>query len=188
MSEGNFKYSTNNIDKMEKVTIEKKEDKFIFSFSSESTKPNDIFTLANTFLTISPMSHKKLQKLCYYAKAWYLALYDENIVEEHFEAWVHGAVQPELYQKYRAYGFSDIPKVTDKSNIPEEFLSFAEEVYKAYGQLSGDDLERLNHKEKPWQLARKDCQPWENCRNVISEESMRIFYREILQRKEDSNR
>lgn len=59
----------------------------------------DIFDLAKAFLYISSMTNKKLQKLCFYAKAWYLALYDENLISEPFEAWVHGAVQPSLYQK-----------------------------------------------------------------------------------------
>ena len=143
-------------------------------------KPNNIFALARAFLCISSMTHKKLQKLCYYAKAWYLALYDSNLVDEHFEAWVHGAVQPDLYQRYRVYGYSDIPKETDKSNIPEEFLSFSQEVFNAYGHLSGDDLERINHSESPWKDARGNRQPWEHCNRVISEDSMRSFYRERL--------
>ena len=182
-----FYCSPNYINNTETIKIEKKEDIMHYTYVGGSTKPNDIFALARTFLYLAPMTHKKLQKLCYYAKAWYLALYDENIVEEQFEAWVHGAVQPELYNKYRIYGFSDIPQITDKSNLPEEFISFAKEVYGAYGHLSGDDLEILNHKEKPWQIARGDCNPWENCRNKISEDSMRTYYRELLQRKEDSN-
>ena len=37
-----------------------------------------VFDIANWFLTKGQMTHKKLQKLCYYAKAWYLALYDMN--------------------------------------------------------------------------------------------------------------
>ena len=117
--------------------------------SLNSTQPElfkrkgDIFDLADAFLSIESMTHKKLQKLCYYAKAWYLALYDENLVMEPFEAWVHGAVQPELYQKYKPYGFSYIPRVLDTKNIPEEFLSFAREIYESYGALDGDELERL---------------------------------------------
>ena len=65
----------------------------------------DIFDLAHAFLSIASMTHKKLQKLCYYAKAWYLALKDENLIDDDFEAWVHGAVQPNLYQEYKVYGF-----------------------------------------------------------------------------------
>ncbi len=156
------------------------------NFTASSTadmKPNDIFALARAFLCIAPMTHKKLQKLCYYAKAWYLAIYDTNIVSESFEAWVHGAVQPDLYRKYRIYGFSNIPQETDKSNIPEEFLSFAQEVYDAYGHLTGDELEKLNHSEEPWQIAREGRNPWESCENVISEDSMKQYYRKRLKQQ-----
>lgn len=143
-------------------------------------KRGDIFDLANAFLSISSMTHKKLQKLCYYAKAWYLALYDENIISESFEAWVHGAVQPELYQKYKPYGFSYIPKVMYTRDIPEEFLNFAREIYESYGDLDGDELERINHKEDPWIKARGKLKPWQNCERTISEDDMKSFYRTMM--------
>ena len=139
----------------------------------------DIFDLANAFLCIDSMTHKKLQKLCYYAKAWYLALYDENIIEESFEAWIHGAVQPELYQKYKSYGFGYISKIFNTKNIPEEFLSFTREVYQSYGHLDGDELERLNHSEAPWINARGNLKPWQSCEEIINEEDMKLYYRKI---------
>ena len=123
------------------------------------------------------MTHKKLQKLCYYAKAWYLAIYDTLFIEERFEAWVHGAVQPTLFQKYRGYGFSYIPMNFDTIGIPEEFLSFSREIYESYGNLSGDELEQLNHSEEPWLKARDGLKPWQNSNAVITEESMKSYYR-----------
>lgn len=141
----------------------------------------DIYDLANAFLTIESMSHKKLQKLCYYAKAWYLAINDTNLVSEPFEAWVHGAVQPRLYQKYRAYGFQPIPMYAEAvDNLPEEFLDFSREIFNAYGDLSGDDLEKLNHREMPWRNARKGLNPWQNSNAVISEEDMKTYYRGLM--------
>ena len=111
----------------------------------------NIFDLADSFLTIQAMTHKKLQKLCYYAKAWYLAFNDENLIDEPFEAWVHGAVQPSLYHKYRSYGFQLIPMFTGNlSQLPEEFLSFSREIFETYGEYSGDELEKINHQELPW--------------------------------------
>lgn len=151
------------------------------STEGELTKQTgDIFDLADAFLSIASMTNKKLQKLCYYAKAWYLALNDTNIVEESFEAWVHGAVQPKLYQKYKIYGFGYIPKVFDTTKIPEEFLSFAREIYDSYGDLSGDELERLNHTETPWIEARGDLKPWQNSETIISENTMKQFYRSMI--------
>lgn len=140
----------------------------------------DIFALARAFLSISPMTNKKLQKLCYYAKAWYLAIYDENLIYEDFQAWVHGAVQPALYQKYKSYGFSEIPKVVEIRTIPEEFLTFSKEIYESYGALSGDELEILNHQEEPWIKARGNRKPWESCNTVISEEDMKNYYRKFM--------
>lgn len=140
----------------------------------------DIFDLADAFLSIASMTHKKLQKLCFYAKAWYLALYDTNLIEEHFEAWVHGAVQPQLYQKYKIYGFGHIPQVLNTQGIPEEFMSFAREIYNSYGDLTGDELEQLNHTERPWLEARGNLRPWQNSEQTISEETMKNFYRKLV--------
>ena len=142
----------------------------------------DIYDLANSFLAIESMTHKKLQKLCYYAKAWYLAINDKNLVNEPFEAWVHGAVQPRLYQKYRSYGFQSIPMCIESTDfLPEEFLDFAREIYNSYGDLSGDDLEKLNHQEMPWINARKGLKPWQNSNVVISEEDMKTYYRGLME-------
>ena len=150
-----------------------------YEFAS-NTGYKEVFLMAKAFLCISEMTHKKLQKLCYYAKAWYLALYDQNIVSDNFEAWVHGAVQPDLYFYYKRYGFSVIPRVMDKELIPEEFLSFAQEIYNSYGHLNGDELEMLNHTEEPWLNARTGYKPWENCNVIISENDMKEYYRKMI--------
>lgn len=149
--------------------------------SSEIRHESDIFDLANCFLAIEAMTHKKLQKLCYYAKAWYLAINDENLIKEPFEAWVHGAVQPTLYQEYRAYGFQIIPMfVGDVSRLPEGFLSFSKEIFDSYGKFSGDELEKINHQEMPWIKARGDLKPWQNGNTVISEDDMKEYYRSLM--------
>ena len=150
--------------------------------SSALGKNDDtVFGLARAFLSIAPMTHKKLQKLCYYAKAWYLALYDCNIIRENFQAWVHGAVQPTLYQYYKRYGFDIIPRNQSTPGIPEEFISFSHQIYDSYGDLDGNELEELNHQEKPWIEAREGCAPWERCNNTISENTMKEYYRSLIE-------
>ena len=59
---------------------------------------SDIRKVAQYFLSKESMSHKKLQKLCYYAQAWYLANYGKPLMPNRFEAWVHGPVSPDLYR------------------------------------------------------------------------------------------
>lgn len=178
-SEMNSKVSFSIVTNNNNVQIYHQNDTFAYKFASMH-KSENIFTLAKAFLSISPMSHKKLQKLCYYAKAWYLALYDCNLIPEQFQAWVYGAVQPLLYQKYKQYGYADIPLFRNIQEIPEEFLSFAKEVYDSYGHLTGDELERLNHQEAPWIEARGNCKPWESCTNEISEDSIKKFFRKMI--------
>ena len=136
-----------------------------------------IYGLARAFLSIESMTNKKLQKLCYYAKAWYLALYDENLIEDDFEAWVHGPVCPKLYDTYKIYGFEYIPQEICTDEIPEEFLEFSKEVYEAYGDLTGNELESLTHTEEPWLSAREGYKPWQRCNCVIDENIMKAFYR-----------
>lgn len=172
-----FSFTVNNTTIQMEPT--KKNNILEYNFSNVN-KANDIFALAKAFLSISKMTNKKLQKLCYYAKAWYLALYDCNLISEQFQAWVHGAVQPALYQKYKPFGYGDIPQFINVWEIPEEFLSFAQEIYDSYGHLTGDELEQINHQEEPWISARGDCKPWENCTNEISEISMKLFYRKMM--------
>ena len=74
--------------------------------------------VADYFLSKESMSPKKLQKLVYYGYAWTIALLNDTAEDIHFklfesdiEAWVHGPVVPELYQKYKDFGWHDIPKV-----------------------------------------------------------------------------
>lgn len=157
-----------------------KENNVIQINCTNQNKDQSIFALAKAFLSISEMTHKKLQMLCYYAKAWYLAFYDRNLIDEQFEAWVNGAVQPALYQKYKKYQYGDIPKLSDTGEIPEEFLSFAQEVYRSYGHLTGYELEVVIHQEDPWIEARGNCKPWECCHNHISEDSMKKYYRKMI--------
>ncbi|WP_323089084.1 Panacea domain-containing protein [Allobaculum sp. JKK-2023] len=89
------------------------------------------------------MSNKKLQKLTYYAYAWTLALLNENaekmqyhLFNEPIEAWVHGPVIPDLYQKYKEYGWMDIPKDNPSFNFSPDELDILNQVWDAYGSFS----------------------------------------------------
>ena len=64
-----------------------------------------IFDIANWFLNKNNMTQKKLQKLCYYAQAWYYALKDKRLMRSDFQAWVHGPVSPALYERFRDFGY-----------------------------------------------------------------------------------
>ena len=47
--------------------------------------------------TSGAMSHLKLQKLLYYMQALHLAYFDQPLVNDDFQAWLHGPVSRILY-------------------------------------------------------------------------------------------
>lgn len=141
----------------------------------------DVRNIAQYFLSKESMTHKKLEKLCYYTQAWYLANHGQPIMPNRFEAWVHGPVSPDLYAQYKGWGWAQIPKHADNSILftPVE-IDLMDKVYDTYGGYTGDDLENLTHQELPWQKARQGCSPSEYSRNPISMKDMRDYYGERI--------
>lgn len=148
-----------------------------------------ILDVANTFLYIESMTHKKLQKLCYYAQAWYLALKGYRLFNDAiFEAWIHGPVSPQLYARFKGYGWKQIEK---NSFLPgtvqknAEIKDFIFEIHRIYGGLDGDQLEYLTHREEPWLNARKGLKSWQPSHQPIDENIMRKFCIEEYERSQN---
>lgn len=141
------------------------------------------FDIAKTFLNYEKMTPKKLQKLCYYAYAWYLTLYKKRLFNGRFQAWIHGPVLPELYQEYKSYGRKPIDKteVPDSVRKKPDVLDIIELVYKSYGHLDGDELEYLTHLEEPWLAARKGYRPDEPCQNEIDDHIIYQYYSKVYE-------
>jgi uncharacterized phage-associated protein len=136
--------------------------------------------LANWFLSKESMTHKKLQKVCYYGVAWGWALMSGSVInDDEFQAWVHGPVAPNLYDKYKQNGWNDIPRATGTANIPGDVADLLEAVWITYGEKSGNELEALSHSEKPWIEARAGLQSNERSNQPISTAVMREYYTSI---------
>jgi uncharacterized phage-associated protein len=137
---------------------------------------NTIQQIAQWFLCKESMTHKKLQKLCYYAQAWHLALHNSELFEERFEAWVHGPVSPVLYSIYADYGWEKIPSETSRPVFDEAAEGILQAVWNTYGSFDGDQLEALTHSEAPWQNARGNLQPCDTCTCEIQPLDMKEYY------------
>jgi uncharacterized phage-associated protein len=131
--------------------------------------------LAN--VTGSYISNLKLQKLVYYAQAWYLAIYDTPLFEEEFEAWVHGPVIPVLYREYKDFGWKPIQQDVEEPKLPENIQDFLDEVAEVYFGCDAYELERMTHQETPWIQARGFLPMDTPCNQIISQESMREYYK-----------
>ena len=141
--------------------------------------------VCNYFLSKSAMTRKKFQGLVYYAYAWTLALLNDNIgdikfrlVNERPEAWVHGAVFPELYNKYKEYGWDNIPAKSkfDENVFPPDVLDVLNQVWETYGTFSADNLEYFCRHEWPWRIARVNLAPFEPCSTKLDDEYIFKYY------------
>ena len=121
------------------------------------------------------ISNLKLQKLVYYAQAWYLAIYKKPLFDEDFQAWVHGPVIPELYNRYRQYGWRPIQEEVEP-NLPEEVLAFLSEVADEYFACDAYELEQMTHLEDPWNRARGNLPPDAPSNEIVFKEWMKEYY------------
>jgi uncharacterized phage-associated protein len=140
-----------------------------------------VFDIANYFLSKEPMTHKKLQKLCYYAQAWSFALKGRPLIDDDFEAWIHGPVCRALYDKYAGSGMEDLH--LDAGDVIPAFTpderELLESVWETYGGHTGNALEVLSHGEQPWMRAHAGFGNREHCSVKIDTELMKSYYRSI---------
>jgi len=135
--------------------------------------------------TGSFISNLKLQKLVYYAQAWYLAIHDKPLFDEDFEAWIHGPVIPELYNEYCEFKWKPILKEVDEPKFSEEIKQFLDEVTDVYFRIDAYELEQMARSEAPWIEARGDLPTDASCNEIISKESMREYFKPRVE-EEDS--
>jgi uncharacterized phage-associated protein len=128
--------------------------------------------------TGSFISNLKLQKLVYYAQAWYLGIYDTPLFDDDFEAWVHGPVIPALFYKYKEFGWAPILKEVQKPQFAQELEEFLEDITEVYFIREGLELEMMTTREDPWINARKGLARDEPSHAIITKDSMRNYYKE----------
>lgn len=131
------------------------------------------------------VTHLKLQKLVYYAQAWYLANTGVPLFAEDFQAWVHGPVLRSLYDSCNgAYPSTEITTKASlseiKEKIGEDLYGFLELIGDRYMSYTGYQLEVLTHQEEPWIEARAGLRPGENSERHISKKTMQEFYSAML--------
>ena len=126
------------------------------------------------------ISNLKLQKLVYYAQAWFVANYGKPLFKGDFQAWVHGPVLPELYHAYKQQGSSPIPvsKTLEEveANLDSNVVEYLREVARVYMPSGAYELELMTHQETPWLEARGGIEPDEKCENVIPLDAMKEYY------------
>jgi len=128
--------------------------------------------IANQFLdraraegrTLTPM---QIQKLCYLAHGFNLALFDEPLIKDKAFAWDWGPVYPELYDAVKRFGSGSIEGDICENNwafmphirgnrvdadLNEREAALVDRVWKDYGEFDGFQLSALTHEDgSPWE-------------------------------------
>lgn len=120
----------------------------------------DIFEVADRFLIIADtnhddgegITHMRLQKLLYYVQGFHIALFNEPLFENRIEAWQHGPVVREVWNRYCDQGRNVLqsPGVVENGTMTTDQLSLLGDVWNVYGQFSAWKLRNLTHQESPW--------------------------------------
>lgn len=125
------------------------------------------------------ITHLKVQKLVYYAEAWFLANFNRPLTREDYQAWTHGPVAPSVYAKYRGKGFDALPQERSAPVAPV-IVPFLQAVQNEYGQYTAKRLEQMTHEEAPWLVTRGNLPLEAKCDKPIDKLLMRNFYAERL--------
>ena len=142
----------------------------------------DVFDVADHFLAKQDdesgesITNLKLQKLCYYAQGFHLAIYDEPLFSDEIEAWQHGPVIRSLWNKYKSKGRNPLPMPeNDAPCIPDdEVADFLDEVYAVYGQYAAWKLREMTYSEPTFKETPKGT-------GIISHKSLKNYFATLVE-------
>ncbi|WP_170292315.1 type II toxin-antitoxin system antitoxin SocA domain-containing protein [Xanthomonas maliensis] len=103
----------------------------------------------------------QLLKLVYIAHGWHLGYTGQALIAEEVQAWRHGPVIKELYDRIRHYGSSAVRGLVAPNafgGMPQavggEVVPLLDGVWKSYSRFSGIELSEMTHRpDTPWSVA-----------------------------------
>lgn len=136
----------------------------------------DIREVADWFINADDQQERsitrlKLQRLCYYAQGYCLALLGSPMFNPVIEAKTHGVAIWYLDRQYRCFGSCPIPPIGNRQHeMSKEEIDILKTVWEKYGKFSAWYLREDVCKGYPWKHA------MENNTIVISLEDIKKFF------------
>ena len=130
---------------------------------------------------ITPLT---LQKALYYVQGLYYAFMGEFLFDDDCEAWVHGPVYRDIYNRYSDYRFNPIEgkKDFDVSVFTDAEKAIIDSVVRYFCCYSGKILECFTHSEMPWLKTRGNLPAEVHSNRIISKESIGKYFKDVLQK------
>ena len=126
------------------------------------------------------ITNLKMQKLLYYAHAWYMVNFDKPLFDDTIGAWDYGPAIYDIYRRYKKFGYSPIKyKHTGKEVeiFDKRQLEYLDQFYGKFIKYSAHTLARATHNDDPWKNAR------ENGEEFIDNEVIKEYYKKQLKTK-----
>jgi len=124
---------------------------------------------------ITPLA---LQKALYYVQGFYYAFEGRFLFNEDCEAWVHGPVYRDVYNRYSSYRFDPIENVAefDESVFTTSEKAILDSVIKNFCCYSGKTLEKFTHLERPWLHTRDGLPVDAQSDQIVSKEQIGKYF------------
>lgn len=124
---------------------------------------------------ITPLA---LQKALYYIQGFYRAFMNAFLFPEDCEAWVHGPVYREIYNRYSSYRFDPIESngEFDVSVFADAEKAVIDSVIQNFCCYSGKILERFTHSEMPWIKTRGSLPADAHSNRIITKEDIGEYF------------
>ncbi|MFH1934297.1 MAG: type II toxin-antitoxin system antitoxin SocA domain-containing protein [Pseudomonadota bacterium] len=123
------------------------------------------------------ITNLKMQKLLYYAQAWYLVNYSQPLFDEQIKAWKFGPIIESIYHHFKRFRYSPI-QFLNKENIEEKISQkekmYLDEFYSIFIRYSASDLTQLSHNEAPWKNTSQG--------ETIPQDTIKNFYKGQLKK------
>lgn len=149
----------------------------------ENSIQTDIELIAEYIIAIGKeITPLALQKILYYAQGFYKAFFGKFLFEDDCQAWVHGPVYVDIYEKYKEFKSANIFIDIDydiEDIIVDEKREILDAIIKYFGYYNGKALEKMSHYETPWINARKGLLPTENSNNIINKEDIKEYFEKV---------
>ncbi|WP_034445820.1 type II toxin-antitoxin system antitoxin SocA domain-containing protein [Butyrivibrio sp. AE2032] len=174
-------YYEKNQDKLNKLAVQrigKKIEYYSYINSSDTTIEAVALYILNSKYEITNMS---LQKLLYYIEAFVQVQLNKRIFDNRCEAWIYGPVFPEIYEKYKSFGKSQIiiDKVDMTDMLDGEVRGVIDFVLDHFAIYNGVTLKDLSHAEAPWINAHSGYGEKEHCTERITHEAITDYFMSV---------
>lgn len=139
--------------------------------------------VANYIITnLGEVTPLALEKLLAFSNGVNYAVNGERLLSEKCQAWQHGYVYPDIYNKYKKHKYNPIDSGIKSthgcllSKLSKDEIKAIDMVIRTFGVYSPKTLERISHSQTPWKEKRAGYKEDEPSKEAIDENSMKKFF------------